>query len=240
MTTEEQSTQVEAQATEAEPPRRRRGGRKAVVNIEEQPFTPGKNRAAVESPSRPRGGEITVQQYNEMWDAYCEQQSVEHVVKATRITRRTVAKYVTGGGDPKRGLSPIAERFKRSMAMAQAEDEMSLVRYRKEQFELVGKSINLMTGEMMLLQEDIKRRIAAFKDGKGQEPPRVATSLDKLTQSLDRMVRLGERLLGGPDHVQESRGEAWYAEWTTEEMVEFAASGKIPERDRARLSGDVE
>lgn len=182
---------------------------------------------------------VDVGTYNAMWTAYCEKQSIEHVVKVIRTSRRisrsTVERYVSGKGDPRRGLDPIAERWRRAQTFAQAEEEMSLARYRKQQFDLVGRTIKLLTGELALLQADVKRRVEDYQHNKGLTPPEVALSVDKLTKSIDQMVRLGERLLGGPDSVSETRGDSRFAAWTEEEMIEFAATGRAPEHDRVSL-----
>lgn len=174
---------------------------------------------------------MPVEVYNRMFELWCERQSLDYVTERVDVSRKVVKRYVRGPGDPRRGLEPIEERWRRGMQMAQATEELSLARFRREQMELVEKSIGVLTGELALAQKDVKRRLTDVRDG---ESPAVRVQLDKLASSIDRMVRLGERLLGGPDRVSEHRGGEFEA-WTEEELIEYAETGRVPEHARARL-----
>ena len=205
---------------------RRAGGRRPAVELEDQ----------VGKIQEPKRRTLTAKQYNEMWRAYAERQTVEHVAKATGLNVRLVRRYVSGRGDPNRGMEPIKKRWLRVQSQAQAEEELTLVQFRREQMKLVQGAIKAASEELLLMREDIRRRIKAYKDSEGKASPVVGTSLDKLTQSIDRMVRLGERILGGPDQIKENRvGIDRFENWTIEELVEYSTTGRVPDHDRSDM-----
>lgn len=193
------------------------------------PRLPGRTAAA---PRRvlTEEGRINAEQYNAMWRAWVERQSVAFVAEAAGISPGTVRDYVDGNGDPARGMEPIRRRWLRVQARTQAEEEQSILEYRRKQMRLVTQALDTVSGELALARADVVERVKALQEAskKGLAGPRASQSLDKLTASIDRMVRLGERLLGGPDVVSERRDRPTFETWTVEELTEYATTGRVP------------
>ena len=218
-------------------PRRAPGGKPPEPEVDalDGPVADAVDAHAPEAPPPKRSGQaITADVYNVMWRAWCRQQSLSFVAAQAGVTLNCARRYVLGKGDPDKGMVPIRLRWLRVQARVQAEEEMTLVRYRREQMELVGNSLKLLTAELMLYQKDVEQRLTAARQQGGQAV--VRGSLDKLTSAVDRMVRLGDRLLGGPDEKVEYAGSGVpnrFATWTPEELMEYAKTGVAPEHDRA-------
>jgi hypothetical protein len=174
---------------------------------------------------------INAEQYNAMWRAWVERQTIAFVAERVGVSPTTARDYVDGEGDPQRGMEPIRRRWLRIQARSQAEEEQTILEYRRKQMRLVTQALDTVSGELALARADVVERVKALQEAtkKGLAGPRASQSLDKLTSSIDRMVRLGERLLGGPDVVRENRdrGDS-FETWTVEELTEYATTGRVP------------
>ena len=217
------------------PKRRASGGRKPAIKNETKPALEN-GVGLLEEKNLSLSGRVQVDagMYNRMWDAWCEKQSIAHVAKVAGVAESTAKRYIDGTGCPEAGMVPIKKRWLRVQARVQAEEELSLIKFRREQMGIVSDAISAAAGELVLMKKDVEQRIEEMKNANPDELPRASTSLDKLTQSIDRMVRLGERLLGGPDNINENRdGSERYETWTVEELIEYSTTGKVPDHDRS-------
>jgi hypothetical protein len=186
------------------------------------------------------GFRVTADVYNAMWRSWCKCQSIQGVADEVGVDDQTVKRYVDGPGDPSKGMEPIRARWLRVEARAQTEEELTLLTYRKRKMELVEEMIGSVSDELKLVRAEVQSRIAEYlkEAGKpGAPAPRVIAGIDKLSTALDKLVRLGDKLMGGADITTEQRGGTgkWQG-WTTEELVEYATTGVIPEHARKRLS----
>jgi len=215
--------------------RRAAGGRKpAIINESKHPLETGTGLLEERNLSLSGRVQVDAGMYNRMWDAWCEKQSIAHVAKVVGVAESTAKRYIDGVGCPEAGMVPIKKRWLRVQARVQAEEELSLIKFRREQMGIVSDAISAAAGELVLMKKDVEQRIEEMKNANPDELPRASTSLDKLTQSIDRMVRLGERLLGGPDNINENRdGSERYETWTVEELIEYSTTGKVPDHDRS-------
>jgi hypothetical protein len=175
-------------------------------------------------------GRISADQYNALWRAWVERQSMTFAAEAVGVAVGTARRYIDGDGDPVRGMEPIRKRWLRVQARSQAEEEQGILEYRRKQMKLVTRAIDTVGAELELARADVVERVRALRVAaeKGEAGPKASQSLEKLTSSIDRMVRLGERLLGGPDVVRENRDRPAFDTWTVEELVEYSTTGRVP------------
>jgi hypothetical protein len=161
--------------------------------------------------------QISVDLYNAMYAAWCERQTVAHVMKACRVNRQTAERYVERG-DPKRKLPPLRARWERTQQAAQMAEDYSLVKARRE-IQTVGRAF---------LQR-VAQRIANL-DPADLDPNAVIKQLQTVQVVL-------ERTLGVSDATVTVRGGDRFDNWATEDLLEFARSGQLPDYARGGSPG---
>lgn len=199
-----------------------------------------KAKAGKGSPGREKGCSTTIKahQYNAMWEEYCKSQSIQKCAEAAGVGYKTASKYITGKGEPMKGLVPIRERYINAMAEMQEEQELTLAQFQAAQFQDVQRILKMHMGELSVLQKDLVARNDKYEADKkaaktGEVPlPECPMTLDKLAKSMDTMVRLAEHLLGGADMSIETRDRSRFEGWTKEERDDFTIRGIWPERYR--------
>jgi hypothetical protein len=159
-----------------------------------------------------RTPQISIDKYNELYAAYHERQTINHLVKTCHVSQDTAKRYVEKG-DPKRNLMPIKDRWQRTQQQAQMAEDYSLVKARRE----------VQTVARAYLQR-VAARISKL-DPAELDANKVASQL-QVTQSVL------ERTLGVADATVAIQAEDPFHGWSTEELMEFAASGTMPEHAR--------
>ncbi len=196
---------------------------------------PGKPIAGKKSGGEPGDDRLTVGAYNIMWTEYCQHQSVSKCAKAVGIRYETARRYILGKGRPEDGLMPIRARYLEAMAEAQEEQEQTLAEWQRDQVKDMKRIVSLHMAEFALIQKHATQRIKRYEDALRKEPlalPELEVSMDRLSQSMDRMIRLTEHLMGGSDLKIEHKQENMFATWTDEEKLLYATKGILPEHAR--------
>ncbi|MFW6089534.1 MAG: hypothetical protein ACODAB_07265 [Gemmatimonadota bacterium] len=189
---------------------RRRGGwrtRKRDKKNREQ----GRRAAAKQNKGAAKA--VTPEKYAEMFRAYSERQSIEHVAKTCGVSRY-VAKRAIEKGWTRSAMPPLRDRHREAMAKANKRAEYDLAEAQRQ-------SITVLRAYKAKLAQKVRKL-------------EVDDLPATLGGELDRMVRLEQLLLGGPD----SRSAMLHARavddeverMTHEERMEFLRTGKLPER----------
>ncbi len=197
--------------------------------------TPGRGGrpAPPRKPRKPRAKrlpQITAEEYNRLWAGYTIKQTVDFAARHAGLAPRLAAFFVDGLGRPDLGMHPIRERWARVMAATQEEQALTVTEWHRRNLQAVQVAMATVGTEIALLAEDAKQRLATYQAGGGASAPELRESLSKVAETADRLIRLGERMLGGPDaKVQVSGGmSADLAQLTVEELVEFSTTGMLP------------
>ena len=180
---------------------------------------------------------ITVEEYNKLWLAYNERQSVKHCSEKAGVGYECAHRYILGEGRPKDGMMQIRQRFLTAMAEAQEREEQTLVEWQMSQLKDAKSVLGLHLAEFGVHQRDVKARVAEHdrvikENPQSTKSPILAMSLDRLVSSYERMTRLIEHLMGAADMSVEHREKSRFAGWTREEKVLFATKGIFPEHER--------
>lgn len=174
---------------------------------------------------------VSYEQYNVMWTTYLETQSIAECARRANVNQKTAQKYINGKASPKRGMEPIAERFRRIQSAAKKEEDLTYQRFCSEQLKLVIELLNIQMGEIYLVHEDTKKRVDEYKANKAKGGDPVSLPQKDVVRNLDSMIRLGMRLMGGPDQTLEHK-DSRFANWTDEEKMLFLEKGIRPDHDR--------
>lgn len=188
-----------------------------------------KGRPAAPKKGKRRTPGISTATYNKLWDAYRERQSIDYCAKKAGVNPKTAEKYIDGDGAPEFMMHPIAVRYARVMQAAQEEEEITLSGFRRDMLnDVVLPTMKLLETERVLGSQDAVKRLTDYKKTK---KIKTRVGVEALTRAQDRMVRLGERMLGGADIKVEQGGtlEDKFRGWTEKELVEYATSGKMPD-----------
>lgn len=188
-------------------------------------------------PSAPR---LTAAQYNAIWAAYQDRQTIRHCARATGITASTVQNYITGPGAPEMGMEPIRERWLRVQAAAQEEQELTVLTLRRAEMDWARKQLTALHGEMELALADVRRRVQLYQAAGGAEAPKRELGLGELVGAYEKAVRLTEHLLGGPDvTVAGARGYDPLDSLTEEEALAYATTGVLPASVRVAVAVEI-
>lgn len=179
-------------------------------------------------PPRAKNAPLPVEKYNALRKAYFEEQNILRAGKIAGVNRETAERYIKGPARPKAGMPPIKELWLEAQAAAQEETHFDLVAFHKDLTPKIQEIIEAHIGELKLHKADIGRRIKAFQDKGGLEPPQLRAAMNEVTASLDRMVRMMERTLGAPDQHIRIDGEGLYKDWSEEELQDYLHTGKRP------------
>ena len=104
-------------------------------------------------------GVVTVETYDSMWTAYCQQQTALHLAATAGVHRDTAAKYIEKG-DPKRGLRPLKDRFAEIQAAATKKaDEAAVVdlaKARRKSLQITDTAKDLVIKELQKVAQGKK------------------------------------------------------------------------------------
>jgi hypothetical protein len=184
---------------------------------------------AVGEKRKKRQPTISTETYNKLWDAYREQQNVSYCARQAGCNMKTAERYINGPGAPEAMMHPIAARWARVQSAAIEEEDMTLAAFRRKTLhELVMPGMKMLDGERSLAVQELMNRIAEFKKTgkvKGKMP------LGAFVKALDKLTRLGERMLGASDLKTEQHVgglEHEFEGWTEEELIEYSTTGRKP------------
>lgn len=187
---------------------------------------------------------LTVTEYNALWDEYQRTQTVEGAARFAGINYQTARKYITGVGDPEKGFHPIAARFRAAQEQRNAAEDQTLVEFRRVELATTNRMLGVLRGEFELAAGDVRARLEAFRQAREQaaargEPlPRGERelSLDKLLATYERMARLGEHLLGGPDQIHALARDP-LTDLSDAEALALITQGTVPAPLRGAAAG---
>lgn len=172
---------------------------------------------------------ISNKTYNLLWDAYREKQNVVYCAKKAGVNEKTARKYIDGPGAPHAMMHPIGARWARVQEAAVEEEDLTLAAFRRQTLhDLVLPGMKMLESERALAGQEIMRRLEEFKKNgtiKGKMP------LSVFVKTLDKLARLGERMLGGADlKVDQHVGglEQEFEDWSEEELIEYSTTGRKP------------
>jgi hypothetical protein len=182
----------------------------------------GKRKAAQGRPPRSKGKrkgqgqKVDMDTYYHMMRAYDDRQTIGYVAKVCGVSEGTARKYIRHG-DPSRDLPALHDIWSSSQAATLEEEKLTLAKARET---------NLKTVTEMIAKYETA--VAAL------DPAELKPYW--LVNGLERLVKLQERLLGGPDHsVQVQTPATRFEDWTDEELLLYAEKGVAPERDRIKI-----
>lgn len=127
---------------------------------------------------------VTPDEVEEMWRAYLEVQSIEHVMRATGHSRAVVTRYIREG-DPERGIEPFTARLRRIISMAQQMEDIEVARVRAALQTSARAVANILSQRI--------KQVIENPDEIREIPP------DELPGLLDRTARLLMWLYGEPE-----------------------------------------
>jgi hypothetical protein len=163
-----------------------------------------------------QGQKVDMDTYHHMLRVYADRQTIGFVAKVCGVSEGTARKYIRHG-DPSRDLPAIHDIWSSSQAMAVESEKLTLAKARET---------NLKTVTAMIAKYE--KAVAAL------DP--AALKPYWLVNGLERLVKLQERLLGGPDHsVQVETPRSRFEDWTEEELLLYMEKGVAPERDRVKI-----
>jgi hypothetical protein len=172
---------------------------------------------------------ISTETYNKLWEAYRERQNVSYCARQAGVNHKTAERYIHGPGAPELMMHPIAARWARVQAAATEEEDMTLAAFRRRALtDLVLPGMKMLESERGLAGQDLMKRLEEYKNTgkvKGKMP------LGLFVKALDKLTRLGERMLGGADVTLNQRVgglEEEFERWTEEELIEYATTGRKP------------
>lgn len=171
---------------------------------------------------------ITAEQYNRLWAGFTIKQTPAFAARHAGVPERTAIAYIDGEGRPDLGMVPIRERWQRVMSAAQDEANLTVAEWHRRNLQAIQVAMGTVSTEIALLAEDAKARLAAWQQGGGAAPPELREGLSKVAETADRLIRLGERMLGGPDAKIQVGPATGLEALTVEELVEFATTGLLP------------
>ena len=129
--------------------------------------------------TRKATGPVTLAEYEKMWEAYKDEQTVSHVARELSRSRQTASRYINDG-DPERSLRPLRARWADVQAEVSRKAVLSAAAVERQNREIVNKVI------ANLVPEDID--VSKVKD-------------------LDTLLRLRAFLYGDPDSRPAPQGQ---------------------------------
>jgi len=214
--------------------------RKRKVVGKDKPTKPGKlqkgrkptAKAVPKKPKKKRQGpRITAETYNKLQDAYFGRQTVNHAATVAKVSNKTAKYYIEGPGKPEVGLVPIKQLWLDAQVEAQERKQLTLVRFQEAQVKELEEIVGTTLGELKLVRAEVVRRLNNFKASAGKEIETGATMSSAL-KSYERACKLMERMLGRPDMTLKAEGEDKYKNWSDDEIIDFMATGKVPDHAR--------
>jgi hypothetical protein len=198
-------------------PRRKRDQSKAtfLASTPKAVNAPASPKEASAGAGRPRQTPlISIATYNQMYAAWCERQTVQHVMDTCGVNRTTAERYVEKG-DVTRKLPAIRARWENAVQRAQAAEDYTLVKERRE----------VQTVARAFLQR-VAARIAKL------DPSEL--DANKVIVQLQVTQTVLERTLGVADTTVSVQHDDRFRGWSNEELMEFARTGTTPPHARTR------
>ena len=130
---------------------------------------------------------------------------------------------------------PIRARYLLATAEAQAHEEQTLAEWQSTQVKDLKRIVSLHVAEFAMIQKHATQRHDRFEAAQKKDKlalPELEVSIDRLSQSLERVVHLTERLLGAADLTVEHKSHSRFAGWTDDEKMDYATRGILPEHAR--------
>jgi hypothetical protein len=172
---------------------------------------------------------LTPARIEEMFAAYCEHPTMEHVRRACKVNENTVRKYILHG-DPSRGIEPLIVRLRRFTAAGQRATEDRLLKAKDRALLLIDALVS-----------KIIQRVSGVKEGGvwKVEPldPRDIEPSD-LVPMIDKLMRLYAFLHGEPDQrvaLQADTPEARERRWLALQERLDSLPPHVRERAKERL-----
>jgi hypothetical protein len=182
-------------------------------------------------PKRHLAPRITVEQYNELQKSYFTSQNITAAATAAGVGYKTAKFYIEGEGRPDIGFTPIKQSWLDVQVEAQERRQITLVSFHEKQTKELEEIIGTSIAELKLIRAEVFRRVNRYKDSGGKDIETGAT-MGRALMTYEKAVKLMERLLGAPDATLEHRGEDRYKNWSDEEIIEFMATGLVPDHAR--------
>jgi hypothetical protein len=178
---------------------------------------------------------VTVVEYNALWEEYQRSQSTIKAAEFSGVNYDTARKYITGPGDPERGFMPIAHRWRVLQTQRQHVEVITLTAYRRAEIATIANMLAVLRGEFKIAAGDVESRLEAYRHAReaaaasGQPSPRGERelTLDKLMASYEKISRLGEHYLGGPDQIHAMARDP-LDEVSEEEAKLYITRGVVP------------
>jgi len=95
---------------------------------------------------------ITIDQIDQMWEAYQEEQTAVYVSKTCSVGRRTATKYIKEG-DSERGIESLESRFKNLQVEAQKQSDKSHASRRAEVLTMAKAARSVMAKNLKKILE---------------------------------------------------------------------------------------
>lgn len=198
-------------------------------------------------PTSKRNGSVkplTVAEYNALWEEYQRTQLIHAAARFAGVHYQTALKYVSGPGEPDKGFHPIGPRWKALQEERARAEDQTLVEFRKVELATTNRMLGVLRGEFELAAGDVRARLEAFRQAREQaaargEPlPRGERelSLDRLLATYERMARLGEHLLGGPDQIHALARDP-LTDLSDAEALALITQGTVPAPLRGAAAG---
>jgi len=164
--------------------------------------------------NRHKQGIISIDKYNELYAAYQENQSPDSVARKCGVHRDTATKYIEEG-DPARNLRPLRDRLQKVLEGAQARQDYTL---------------EMARGEM----QQVARVLLVKTAKRVSELQAAEIRPDLLPRMLTDLQKVIERTMGVADATVRVERDDMFANWTLEELMAYAQTGKLPEHEISR------
>jgi len=175
---------------------------------------------------------VSIEKYNEMSDAYFEEQAVDYVRKKCRVTWATARKYIELG-DKTRDLPAIRDVFRDAQQLARKKRERTWAEAQLESLELIKAQKALATKALNRLARDAKAQEEFIRQAI-KDPKTLAETISKIARDEAFLFEKPDsRTENNNTQVVDFRKEAAVLE-NDEELKEEVA--KILDKIGAKLS----
>lgn len=147
----------------------------------------------------------TPEQYEEMWQAYCREQTIAGVARLCNVSEGTARRYIVRG-DPKRNLRPLLDRWKEARAKVDKEEINDLAQAQRGSLKAAQYAKEIAIRQLKRLKRD--------KNGAFRDPMKAV----KIAHELEALIH------GEPTQRHEFGGGAWddpFAGLDDTEVMEF-------------------
>lgn len=177
---------------------------------------------------------ITIAQYNALWKQYCIDQNESNAARVAGVNSKTARRYISGEGNPDKGMYPIKERFKQRQEESQRQEDLTFTQWQQLEVKGLQRFKGVMVAELELLGEHVKQRMKRYRDALEKDEaslPELSVGIDKLTKSMEQILRLEHHMRGGSESTSTIQSSK-FAGWSEEEIENFISNGIYPEHLR--------